>query len=240
MRLKCFTSFFGNKTAECKKNWNAILFKSCADIHPRLVSYWSTDLTTCEEWEVIKTDVLDSPRGKQKQNNAVHTNLKQLVFGFTFRRAFTENGQRINPPPPPLHRHTQIYFSLCSHPSANNALKVLYLNRVVELNPGFIWDFILRHWQQQFKTAPVVKTRRCFMTLIKQCKTEQPTTVWRVCRVWSNLQASMAAPLQGSVLNNSILIFTNIPVDMDLCACQLISINFLVQQGSPEAYYCWH
>lgn len=47
----------------------------------------------------------------------------------------------------------------------------------------------------------------------------------------------MAAPLQGSVLNNSILIFTNIPVDVDLCACQLISINFLVQQGSPEAYY---
>lgn len=35
----------------------------------------------------------------------------------------------------------------------------------------------------------------------------------------------MAAPLQGSVPNNSILIFINIPVHMDLCACQLISLS---------------
>lgn len=31
---------------------------------------------------------------------------------------------------------------------------MLHLNRVMKLNPGFKWDFILRHRQQQLKTAP--------------------------------------------------------------------------------------
>lgn len=33
-------------------------------------------------------------------------------------------------------------------------IRMLHLNRVMKLNPGFKWDFILRHWQQQLKTAP--------------------------------------------------------------------------------------
>lgn len=65
----------------------------------------------------------------------------------------------------------------------------LHLNRVVKLNPGFEGDFILRHWQQKFKTAPARRRDRaqdklpndfCKIMIILAFKKEEEknSTIW--------------------------------------------------------------
>lgn len=102
--------------------------------------------------------------------------MKQLVFGFTFRRAFTENAQRLNLTPP-SQTHTNLLFSMQS-PISKQCFEGPVPEQSGGTEPRLHMGFHSQALTATVQNSSCSKNKEMFYdTIIKQCKTEQPTTV---------------------------------------------------------------